>query len=74
MEIVTLHGVVIQNSGQLERLVDKVSNCLEEAKTLADLHVPYSVDIVQSLWTATNSIETLVKQIEKVKAVGNFKL
>ena len=70
LEIVTLHGVVHQNSGQVERLVDKGGKCLEEARALAGLHAPYSDDIMQSLWTASVSIETLVKQIEKVSGVA----
>ena len=43
LEVATLHGVVRQNSGQVERLVGKVSQCLEEARALADLQTPYSV-------------------------------
>lgn len=70
LEIATLHGVVHQNSGQVERLVDKIGTCLEEARALADLDAPYSDNVMQSLWTASDSIETLVKQIEKVSGVA----
>ena len=68
--IVTLHGAVHQNSGKVERLVNRLGKCLEEARALADLDAPYSDDIMQSLWTASDSIETLVKQIEKVSGVA----
>ncbi len=69
-EIATLHVIVHENSGQVERLVDKLGKCLEEARALADLHAPYSDEVLQSLWMASDSIETLVKQIEKVSGVA----
>lgn len=42
LEIATLQGVVRQNSDQVDRLVGNVSQCLEEARSLADLQTPYS--------------------------------
>ncbi len=70
LEIVTLQRIIHQNSGQVERLVDKLGKCLGEARALAELDAPYSDDAMQSLWTASDSIETLVKQIEKVSGVA----
>ena len=70
LEIVTLQKVVRQNSGQVERLVDKLGKCLADARALADLDAPYSEDVMQSLWTASDTIETLVKQIEKISGVA----
>ena len=65
LEIVTLQKVVRQNSGQVERLVDKLGKCLADARALADLDAPYSEDVMQSLWTASDTIETIVKADRK---------
>lgn len=70
LDIVTLQEVVGQNSSQVERLLNKLGKYLEEATTLVDLDAPYSDNMMQSLRTASASIETLVKQIEKVSGMA----
>ena len=70
LEMATLLGDVHQNSSQVERLVDRLGKCLDEARALADLDAPYSEDVMQSLWTASDTIETLVKQLEGISGVA----
>ena len=50
--------------------MDKLGKRLDEARALADLDAPYPGYVMQSLWSASDSIETLVKQIEKVSGVA----
>ena len=69
-EIVSLQGVIDQNSSQVERLLDKLGKCLQEATALVELDAPYSENMMQSLRTASASMETLVKQIERVSGMA----
>lgn len=67
-KVLRMTGQVIEATDGLDRIIERVESSLREARALAELHVPFSEDMLVSVHAISTAVESMAKQVEQVSS------
>ena len=67
-KVLRMTGQVIEATDGLDRIIERVESSLREARALAELHVPFSDDMLVSVHSISTAVESMAKQVERVSS------
>lgn len=63
-------GGVIEATDGLDRIIERVESALRDARALAELHAPFSEEMLVSVHAISLAVESMAKQVEQVSSAS----
>ena len=69
-KVFRMTGQVIEATNGLNRIIERVESSLKEVHALAELHVPFSDDMLVSVRDICTEVESMAQQVEQISSAS----